>query len=966
MNIGFNNTGGINSSYSPSTEKKQPPAEKVADNISAFGLSKKSVQEAEKVVNFIGKANKDICSTLLSEENLKQEIDKIHSKVISYQGIITCLEHQYEEAKNHFNAPTEITPYSNNQDNQNGSPESKEIKNPGAVYYKLAAASIIENVLNRMLFGNKVTPDPFHNSPNLHIFFPGLPTGIDREKFEHVLEALPQSDGDFDFIITEPEREVLKIYDLYKFYSTCSTKDFNKINTTHLNNYFSYLKSNETLPTVEKHVVSFLFLQSLADFHKIREQATRMILFNKSKNTKPSRINGQKEKAYYEEFAKSSDLLHCIARKVVDTNMYRYCSLEAIINITNDYINTLRSSSRDEARFRELILSLCNAAKNEYEVISANISTDIFLRHQGDVDSYEKCISNTANLTLMRLISLTWNNLGFSDWPYYRKMNPDEAIDYLLFIKNNFINKDNFEGIEAYKSNYLKNMHELHNTGNKKRGRLLQETAEESALFFYFTKDTKAFHSALKHAKINIASFYIALSMIAINQFDAAIQSLEKNKQLSADLRIKALLGALYERKLSKESEISEECRRECLEKAIIHYSACAKKHPELKKNLGRVYEIKKDYQNAYEQWKGYQTFLETYTGSQKIRAIRFRNEFESRLVQEKVNELSKAKEDASTRDVKSSSVSHAIYIEKPKNREQHKVQKKNITTPATVEGEQKTDQELETLLVRPAADITLNTENDNKENDHAGLSNESWELVNYKKTGVCTYNKRNPNQYNNDEIDKHWEEARSARNTLNNMMLAQNSEYNNYDNIESFIDEKIKKITNHTARLHFIQNREWILRNKSFDISFIYSEVARSKTNFAEVKQKWRSEALLMVENQVNEIIQHAFDYEMDRSWFLNPDLLKGDAFDQKLKNFHPEFRVQFGAQFSTAAHIMQDIYFDFCSISNGARICQSLYGHSYDHFNDLAGKFYAFRDYIDPWHKSKHEALPGTNSFI
>ena len=103
----------------------------------------------------------------------------------------------------------------------------------------------------------------------------------------------------------------------------------------------------------------------------------------------------------------------------------------------------------------------------------------------------------------------------------------------------------------------------------------------------------------------------------------------------------------------------------------------------------------------------------------------------------------------------------------------------------------------------------------------------------------------------------------------------------------------------------------------------------------------------------QVEAVFIQLFQRKPSTQWFSNPDMLKEEV--QLLRgHVHPEFFVQFGAQFSTAAHVMQDICCEFSQRAGGDENCLSLYNHSFSFYSDLSEKFYAFRNFIDPSHVS------------
>ena len=173
------------------------------------------------------------------------------------------------------------------------------------------------------------------------------------------------------------------------------------------------------------------------------------------------------------------------------------------------------------------------------------------------------------------------------------------------------------------------------------------------------------------------------------------------------------------------------------------------------------------------------------------------------------------------------------------------------------------------------------------------------------------------------------------------------------FDGALAMIDQYLEKITNPVARLHFIQNREWLLRCKSFHMPTLYQQSSLTGQSIQELRVQYRQSILDKVCAQVETVFIQLFQRKPSTQWFSNPDMLKEEV--QLLRGrVHPEFFVQFGAQFSTAAHVMQDIYCEFSRHARGGESCLSLYNHSSAFYSDLSEKFYAFRNFIDPTHDS------------
>ena len=165
---------------------------------------------------------------------------------------------------------------------------------------------------------------------------------------------------------------------------------------------------------------------------------------------------------------------------------------------------------------------------------------------------------------------------------------------------------------------------------------------------------------------------------------------------------------------------------------------------------------------------------------------------------------------------------------------------------------------------------------------------------------------------------------------------------------------DRLKDIGNPVVRLHFFQNKQWLIRCQCYESKVLYVKSKQAGKLIEQIKADLRLSVFNSVQLTVGNVLK-IFDCKVEKSaWFSNPALLK-EELQPILGEAHPEFRIQLGSQFSTAAHVMMDIYYDSLDQFSIGGCQKSLYPRTAQEYKSLTAEFYHVRDFIDPYHQFK-----------
>ena len=786
-------------------------------------------------------------------------------------------------------------------------------------------------------------------------------TGEDRKSEDN---SLKQSNGAFDgagktpFELTKLDKIILIFHHLYQEYNHDDQHSLiNGINIDILNNYFYAIVSEAELSHLEKAIAHFACLQTVALCYKKLSIDCMMLKFDcSSTNSSMLKIATPQRKIVYER------LLHEMTAECITNGFYRVADYWILRLFSLGLLLNYRDKSAENNRLSLLLAAMEKSPKQDRERASAKYSCVTVAEYIKDVQVFENIAENSANYHTFALIAMLWNDIGFADWPYSKTLNPERALEYLEFIQNQMADKesDDFRIQKEDMSCLYNGLIIFQRTG-------IPAAYERLALYYCISGETDKFATLLEFAVHKDKKLYHGLAMASKGHYDIAIKFLERNK--SIDLRIKAFLGVLYEKMIIK-NRSQTESHNEWRNKAKSYYQEVIKSRPEINKNMARVLEDCGEMKDALEHWNMYRSFLINEAKEKEIRSVRFKLSSELLLVSEKISELKTQLQQIDYGAAVDQAGELATPdVQRSKSKKQgrrRKSGKEKIQTASAVflvpekaaSAEQKRDKPDSVPVSLPAEIVRLKDSRTDRElENEPEEADASWTMVTSRKLRSIDSNGNShsdiPAVFSRKEVDYHWEITRPLRNKLTSRLMRLDFDGGDFDGALAIIDQYLEKTTNPVARLHFIQNREWLVRCKSYHMPTLYRQSRLTGQSIQELKVQYRQSILDKVSAQVETVFIQLFQRKPSTQWFSNPDVLKEEV--QLLRGrVHPEFFVQFGAQFSTAAHVMQDIYCEFSRHARGEENCLSLYNHSSGFYSGLSEKFYAFRNFIDPSHDS------------
>ena len=760
------------------------------------------------------------------------------------------------------------------------------------------------------------------------------------------------------FELTRLDRIIIIFHHLYQEFNNGSQPGIvNGFNIPILNNYFNTLVSETELSHLEKAIAKFACMQTIVlSYHKSSLVYTGLRLgYSGASDSMSKKTSSQQVIGY-------NRLLHEMIARSVTNGFYHLADYWIISLLSLSSLMNYRENAVETNRLSLILAAMEKSPKQDVERAQAKYICICVAEHIGDVQAFERIAENSANYHTFALLTMLWNDIGFANWPYSKTLNPERALEYLEFIQNQMADKesDDFRIQKEDMSCLYNGLIIFQRTG-------IPAAYERLALYYCISGETDKFATLLEFAVHKDRKTYLGLAIASKGLYDLAIQFLEKNKTI--DLRIKAFLGVLYEKMIMKKRSQTEN-HDEWRNKAKSYYQQVIKSRPEINKNMARVLEDRGEMKDALKHWNMYRSFLINEAKEIGIRSVRFKLSSELRLVSEKISELKTQLQQIDYGAAVDQAGERATPdVQRSKSKKQgrrRKSGKEKIQTASAVFSvpekaacaKQKRDKPCSVPVSLPAEIGRLKDSRTGRElENEPEEADASWTMVTSRKLSSIDSNGNShsdiPAVFSRKEVEYHWQITRPLRNNLTNRLMRLDFDGGDFDGALAMIDQYLEKITNPVARLHFIQNGEWLVRCKSFHMPTLYQQSSFTGKSIQELKVQYRQSILDKVCAQVETVFIQLFQRKPSTQWFSNPDILKEEV--QLLRDrVHPEFFVQFGAQFSTAAHVMQDIYCEFSRHARGDKNCLSLYNHSSGFYSDLSEKFYAFRNFIDPSHDS------------
>ncbi|USE39203.1 hypothetical protein [Endozoicomonas sp. SCSIO W0465] len=768
-----------------------------------------------------------------------------------------------------------------------------------------------------------------------------------------------------DFILTKLDKIVIVFHHLYQEFSNDSSCGLiNLVNINIFDDYFNELLSETELSVYEKEIAYFACLQTLAHLYSrlVMECTVLRLGYSGLKSNGTRLVSLEKARDY-------GTIMQKMVVASINSGICRVADFWVLRLLASGFVMNFRWKTNYRDQLATLYSALEKSPKQESEIALAKSTCFIIAETLEDVGAFKSVADNSAKYNTFALLIMVWNDLGLSHWPYSTTLNPEKALEYLEFIHYEISDLNNPCAGMVKKSMDKAYDFYIVMCGSTPAAQLC---SERMALYYFMMGDPTRASALLEFTKHKNKELYFGLSMASKGKYQLAIQFLEKNN--IKDVCIKALLGILYEKLASVQGESSEQFM-ELIHKAELSYRTVIGSRPEMNKHYAMLLEKRGDLSGSLKQWEAYQRFLLKQESESNIRSLRFKIPMELKLVGEKISELENQLKDIKS-DADTQFYTKGVVENKPERRpvRKSKGMKKSphaadrrVTCQETFSKIKSADVYAEKHFSIQVQDLKSerninNNSNSGSEfdekanNQEPNLIETPWQLATGKSGPVwltVDQGVRIPVGFSIKEVERHWEYTRAFRNDLTNRLLLLDIGREDYDGILAIINQYVAKIANPVAKLHFIQNREWLLRCKSFDNYALYAQCHRSGQSIQALKAELRLSILQCVREQVESIFQYAFQCSPSSLWFSNPGLLKKDI-QYLIDHVHPEFRVQLGAQFSTAAHVMKDIHWEFTSQREKDQTCRALYGYSPDDYCNLADKFYDFRSFIDPHHVS------------
>ncbi|WP_067586257.1 hypothetical protein [Endozoicomonas ascidiicola] len=421
--------------------------------------------------------------------------------------------------------------------------------------------------------------------------------------------------------------------------------------------------------------------------------------------------------------------------------------------------------------------------------------------------------------------------------------------------------------------------------------------------------------------------FINAVALAAKQEYQAAIALLISLQRPTS--KAKALLGALYEK--SADDEPQQEVKEQYLSKSIQYLTAAQKTLPTIALDLVRTYQ-KLNLSEECRRW------LTTY--KKHCEMLSTKSQEQSRLLLDSahlhIESFEMSLKDKST-DIFTSATKKDEFSKKRVAKKQNKKSRQIKSTTKIVK--QTTEQ-------KPQCSKEINA--------HPAF-----------KTNIAIQPiliSPNPSENLLQEFPPIPDELTEAvineemNTTLHDRQMITQA-YTNYsasfDELFTLIDRQLGRCKNIVVKSHFIQNKAWLLRDKALDVITLGRESRSSGISINNLRARSRNSAIGLLCEHIEEFSKHWHD-SLSQSWRYKPELLMNQKLAHLLIKAPLRFKIQLGAQFSTVAHVLDDIF--YCYVSEGLtnKDVQEIYGSTPEVLHERAQRFYQFRNQIDPSHQS------------
>lgn len=582
---------------------------------------------------------------------------------------------------------------------------------------------------------------------------------------------------------------------------------------------------------------------------------------------------------------------------------------------------------------------------------------------------FERVMVIASQYTVFPLFIRMWHDLGMAGrlhgWSS-DSIKPGCAIEILVRFGRQPEKLQEMKSIMDNTAEYIK--------GSSKQTPCMSEFAPRIALYYYLTNRKEEGEAILEYGNMRCSSFLQFLLFIAEEQFGKAIEFMEevlgrdkkhvRSKENQKDFqriksRIISIMGLLY-KKIAEDEKITEVEKKQHFERALNYLMKQAKTRKELYLPIAEIQEKLGRFRDAYESYGILENIFESSSpasyGNCQLYGIRKAKERLADFMDELARVESAGYED-SLADVTQKEFEAQRKPRTRKKRSSRKpatqpVRKLSFRARETVLSStpgqvQEADPQNKTLVA--CAEVIAIKENDmqradNKKNEPV-VDVEEMALSRTITTDKLT----------EEVVERKMRESKRERYELYHGLLFLADV--NYDDLLARHDYLYNNAGDVTLELLILQHKMWTLRHKTFDAYTLEYEANRTGVSVVNIKTGLRLEILNTLFSNLEKIRTLWTDRALPVNWKSNPEIIVRSADFQRFRKNETvagRFWIQLGAQFSTIAHVMQDISLDQLQKEEITQYRAAVFGDSPPgDFGELYRLFYQCRDCIDPEHQ-------------
>ena len=593
-------------------------------------------------------------------------------------------------------------------------------------------------------------------------------------------------------------------------------------------------------------------------------------------------------------------------------------------------------------------------------------------------NDFNRAMVVASQYTLLPLFIRVWHDLGvagrFHRWTS-ESIKPGGAIEFLVKLRRQ---PEKLQEIRLA----VDNAAEYIMGGCNQQTQHTIEFAPRIALYYYLTGREAEGEAILEYGNVQCQSFFQFLSLIAEERFETAIEFMEKalqendkhrvrvnSKKSIRDLqrikpRILSLIGLLH-KKIAENKTHTEAEQRRHLELALGYLMEQVKIRGELYLSIAEIQEKLGRFQESWDSYDKLERIFEksspaSYENCQ-LRGIRQAKERLADIIRDLPEAESGGYEDSS-RDITQEK------FRKPKKAKRGN--KRSCGKPAAKPVKKLSFDARETVLSSTPIPAEQISETDTRDKALAACV----EVLAIKEDGVqgagdkgiepgvdvidegAMFRTEMIDGLTEKVVEMKMRESRCERHELCCELLF--SADIDYDGLLVRHEHFYKKTDNIVLKLLILQNKMWTLRHKTFDTYILNYEANQRGIPVARIKIDLRLEILNTLLSNIESLRTLWTTSALPDNWKTDPEVVVRSADFQRFwknKTIAGRFWVQFGAQFSTMAHVMQDIHLDQLQEEEILQYQAGFLGENPGDFGELYPLFYQCRDRIDPEHRSR-----------